>query len=309
MYVGIDVSKETLDVALGVNGRVFQTGNDDRAHRELSKQLRKSDVELVVLEASGGYERPVVAELALAGLPVVVVNPRQVRDFARAMGKLAKTDALDARVLAEFGERVRPEPRPMPDAQTQELAALATRRRQIVDMLTAEGNRLKQSGAVVRGHIEEHITWLRSQLDDLDGGIERRLRESPLWREKEDLLRSVPGVGRVIAVALLTDLPELGQLNRKQIAALVGVAPMNRDSGKLRGRREICGGRTRLRAALYMGTLTAVRYNPQLKSFYRRLLAAGKQKKIALVACMRKLVTILNAMVRDQAAWQLPEAS
>lgn len=308
IYVGIDVSKETLDVALGVGGRVFQTGNDDRAHRKLSKQLGKSDVELVVLEASGGYERPLVAELAVAGLPVAVVNPRQVRDFARAMGKLAKTDALDAHVLAEFGERVRPEPRAMPDEQTLQLAALSTRRRQIVNMLTAEGNRLKQSPAAVRGHIEEHVAWLRSQLDDIDREIGESLRSSPVWREKEDLLRSIPGVGRVVAVALLTDLPELGQLSRKQIAALVGVAPMNRDSGKMRGRREICGGRARLRAVLYMGTLVAVRYNPQLRLFYQRLVAAGKRKKVALVASMRKLLTILNAMVRDQRKWQSPEA-
>jgi transposase len=255
---------------------------------------------LIVLEATGGLERAATAALATAGLPVVVVNPRQARDFARATGPLAKTDALDARALAHCADVLRPTPRPLPDAQTQELRALLGRRQQLMGMRTAEQNRLAQD-------IEAHITWLNDRLATLDDDLETRLRASPLWRENDDLLQSAPGIGPVCARTLLLELPELGTLTRQQIAALVGVAPLNCDSGTLRGRRMIWGGRAHVRTVLYMGTLVATRYNPRIKAFYERLLAAGKVKKVALTACMRKFLTILNAMLKHRTPWQTQE--
>jgi transposase len=255
------------------------------------------------LEATGGLQLPVVAALASAGLPLAMVNPRQVRDFARATGKLAKTDQLDAQVLAHFAEAVRPTPYPLPDAQTQELTALLTRRHQVVEMLTAEKNRLRTTRESVRQRVQDHIRWLEQELADLDDDLERTLRESPLWREKDNLLRSVPGIGQVVSITLLADLPELGTLSRHQIAALVGVAPLNRDSGRFRGKRTVWGGRARVRAALYMAALTATRYNPIIKAFYHRLCGAGKARKVALTACMRKLLIILNSMVKHQQTW------
>jgi transposase len=254
----------------------------------------------VVLEATGGYQAAVVAALVVAKVPVAVVNPRQVRDFAKALGRLAKTDALDAAVLARFGQVVRPEPRAPIDEATLALEALLTRRRQIVEMITAEGNRLKQSATSVRPSIKAHINWLKHELADINRNLDSAIRDSPVWRETEDLLRSTPGVGRVLATTVLSELPELGKLNRKQISALVGVAPLNRDSGTMRGRREIWGGRASVRSALYMATLAATKHNPVIRRFYERLCQAGKMKKVALVACMRKLLTILNAMMRDQ---------
>ena len=241
--------------------------------------------------------------LAAAALPVVVVNPRQVRDFARATGKLAKTDALDAQVLAHFAEAVRPSVRPLRDADTQELNFLTTRRSQLVTMLVSEKNRLGRASHSVRPRIQSHITWLEQELSDLENDLREALRRSPVWREKDDLLRSVPGVGEQLSLSLLAYLPELGTLNRKQIAALVGVAPFNRDSGPRRGKRSVWGGRSRVRATLYMAALSASRYNPVLRVFYQRLLAAGKPKKVALTACMRKLLTILNAMIRSGQHW------
>ena len=238
-----------------------------------------------------------------AGLPVVVVNPRQVRDFAKATGTLAKTDALDAAVLAHFAAAVRPTPRPLPDAATQSLAALVTRRRQLVEMLTAERNRLGSAPRVLRAEIQAHITWLKRRLGRLDADLHQAIRTSPAWRVQDDLLQSVPGVGPVLAVTLLASLPELGTLNRKAIAALVGVAPLNRDSGTRQGRRMVWGGRAAVRAVLYMGTLVAVRHNPVLRAFYQRLRAVGKLPKVALTACMRKLLTILNAMLKQQTRW------
>jgi len=232
-----------------------------------------------------------------------MVNPRQVRDFARATGKLAKTDQLDAQVLAHFAEAVRPTPYPLPDAQTQELTALLTRRHQVVEMLTAEKNRLRTTRESVRQRVQDHIRWLEQELADLDDDLERTLRESPLWREKDNLLRSVPGIGRVVSITLLADLPELGTLSCHQIAALVGVAPLNRDSGRFRGKRMVWGGRARVRAALYMAALAASRYNPIIKAFYHRLCEAGKARKVALTACMRKLLIILNSMVKHQQSW------
>lgn len=245
-----------------------------------------------------------VAALAAAGLPIVVANPRQVRDFAKATGQLAKTDDLDADLLALFADRVRPTPRPLPDAVVQQLDALMTRRRQLLDMLTAERNRLEHAGGPIRRSLMEHIRWLERRVAAVDRDLDDTIARSPVWRAKEDLLRSVPGVGPVVSRTLLATVPELGHLNRKQIAALVGVAPLARDSGTLRGKRIVWGGRAPVRAVLYMGTLVATRRNPVIRAFYCRLLAAGKAKKLALTACMRKLLTILNALMRTNTTWQ-----
>jgi transposase len=261
---------------------------------------------LVVLEATGGLEAVLAAELAAAGVPVAVVNPRQVRDFARAMGKLAKTDALDAAVLARFAAAVRPAPRPLPDAAAVDLRALVARRRQLVEMLTAERNRLRAAPARLRP--ETHVRFLRAALDDLDRDLGAAVRASPLWREAEDLLRSVPGIGPVVSATLLAELPELGTLGPKQLAALVGVAPLNRDSGARRGTRSVWGGRAGVRAALYMAALVGVRHNPPLRAFHARLRAAGKPPKVALIACMRKLLTTLNALLRHRTTWHTPPA-
>jgi transposase len=257
-----------------------------------------------VLEATGGFELPLTGALAAAGLPVVVVNARQVRDFAKATGRLAKTDALDAAVLAQFAEAVRPPPRPLPDAATQALSALLTRRRQLLAMRTAEQNRVATAPPAVRREIQAHLAWLTRRLATLDDDLGRTIRESPVWREKDDLLQSVPGVGPGLARTLLAGLPELGTLTHKQVAALVGVAPLNRDSGTWRGRRMVWGGRAPVRAALYMSALVATRCNPVIRTFYQRLCAAGKAKKVALTACMHKLLTILNAMVKHRTPWR-----
>ena len=257
---------------------------------------------MVLLEASGGLELPLVAALAAEAVPVVVVNPRQVRDFARATGKLAKTDALDAAVLAHFAAVVRPPVRPLRDAETQALNSLVARRHQVRTMLVSEKNRLS-AAAAVRPRIEAHIAWLEGELDDLDKNLRQTLGQSPVWRDKDDLLRTVPGVGEQVSFTLLAYLPELGTLDRRQIAALVGVAPFNRDSGTLRGRRTVWGGRARVRAALYMGALVASRCNPIIRDFYQRLLACGKPKKLALTACMRKLLVILNSMLKHRSPW------
>jgi transposase len=302
-YVGIDVSKDRLDIAVRPTEDTWSVANDASGIPEVVQRLAQLHPKLVVLEATGGLQLPVVAALASAGLPLSMVNPRQVRDFARATGKLAKTDQLDAQVLAHFAEAVRPTPYPLPDAQTQELTALLTRRHQVVEMLTAEKNRLRTTRESVRQRVQDHIRWLEQELADLDDDLERTLRESPLWREKDNLLRSVPGIGRVVSITLLADLPELGTLSRHQIAALVGVAPLNRDSGRFRGKRMVWGGRARVRAALYMAALTASRYNPIIKAFYHRLCSAGKARKVALTACMRKLLIILNSMVKHQQTW------
>jgi len=303
-YVGIDVSKGYVDVAVRPTGQQWRASSTEEGLGALVEWLWGLSPALVVLEATGGLEVPVTAALAAGGLPVAVVNPRQVRDFARALGKLAKTDRLDAQVLALFAERVRPVPRPLPDPQTQELNALLARRRQIVAMLVTEQNRLSIALPSVRPGIQEHVAWLEEQLEGLNKGIATLLRQSPLWREREDLLRGVPGIGPTVAATLLAELPELGTLNRRQIAALVGVAPLNRDSGTLRGKRTVWGGRATVRAALYMAALVATRFNPVIRAFYQRLLAAGKPKKVALTACMRKFLTILNAMIKHRSPWQ-----
>jgi len=268
------------------------------------ERLAKLDVALVVLEATGGLETRITAALSAAGIPVVVVNPRQVRDFARATGRLAKTDAIDARILAEFAMAVRPKIRALPDEATSELKALSARRRQLTEMIVAEKNRLGSASKSVRPNIEAHIRWLKDELDRIDDDILQLIKNNSSFKGKDTLLRSAPGIGPVISATLLCQLPELGSLNRKQIAALVGVAPFNRDSGKFKGKRVVWGGRTHVRRALYMGTLVASRFNPVIKEFYNRLLEAGKSPKVALVACMRKLLTILNAMIKHQRAWQ-----
>jgi len=308
LHVGIDVSKGTLDVAVAPTGQQWRVSNTEEGLGPLVKRLQGLSPALVVLEATGSLEVPVAAALGAAGLPVAVVNPRQVRDFARATGKLAKTDKLDAQVLALFAERVRPVPRPLPEPQTQELTALLARRRQIVAMLVTEQNRLDRALPRVRPGIQEHIAWLAGKLGELNDGMGKLLRESPLWREREDLLRGVPGIGPTVAATLLAELPELGTLDRRQAAALVGVAPLNRDSGTLRGRRTVWGGRATVRAALYMAALVATRFNPVIRPFYQRLLAAGKPKKVALTACMHKLLTILNAMLKHRSPWQANHA-
>lgn len=304
VFVGIDVAKAHLDIAVRPSGEHWRATNQEPAIAELATRLGTLGPASVVLEATGGLEGPLAAALAAAGLPVVVVNPRQVRDFARATGKLAKTDRLDAAVLAHFADAVRPEPRPMPDATSRALAARVARRRQLVEMLTAEKNR-RHTAAVpaLRTELDEHIAWLQQRLQCLDDDLAQTIQQSPLWRAKEDLLRSVKGVGPVLSLTVLTDLPELGTLDRKQIAALVGVAPLARDSGTLRGKRTCWGGRACVRAALSMAALVGARFNPVLRDQYERLLKAGKPKKVALVACMHTLLLILNAVVRDQVRW------
>lgn len=304
MFVGVDVAKGELVVALRPGAQSWTVGNDEVGIQELLRRLTPQRPALVVIEATGGYERSVVAALASAGMPLVVANPRQVRDFARSTGQLAKTDRIDAQILALFAERVRPEPRPLPDEATRTLDALLTRRRQILEMLTAERNRLEHALPAVRRDLLQHIRWLERRLRDVDHDLDRTVQSSPVWRAKEDLLRSIPGVGPVTSRTLIGDLPELGTLNRKQIAALVGVAPMARDSGTLRGKRMVWGGRAPVRAALYMAALVASRRNPVIKAFYDRLVATGKPKKVALTACMRKMLTILNAMMKTNTHWQ-----
>jgi transposase len=306
-FIGIDVSKSALDVAAHASGARLQTENSEQGLKQLCEQLVALAPELVVMEASGGYERLCAAALAHAGLPVAVVNARQVRAFALATGVLAKSDAVDARVLAHFAAAVRPAVRPLPDEQRQALDELMGRRRQLVGMLVMEKNRLAQArDRRVRRDIQSLVTVLEKRISGCDGELQRLIQASPLWREKEDLLRSFQGIGPVSARTLLIELPELGTLDRKQIAALVGLAPIARDSGKRHGRRSIWGGRGQVRAILYMATITAMRVNAQIRTFYERLRQAGKPFKVAIVACMRKLLTILNAMMRTQTRWQPP---
>jgi len=308
VVVGIDVAQAELVVAVRPTLDAWTVPNDESGVAELVRRLRPLHPALVVLEATGGYERSVVGTLATAGVPLVVANPRQVRDFARATGQLAKTDRVDAQTLALFGESIHPEPRPLPDAATKALDAVLTRRRQLRDMLTAERNRLSHASGAVRRDLREHIRWLERRLADLDRDLDKMIHASPVWRAKDDLLQSVPGVGPVVSRTLLGALPELGRLTHKQIAALAGVAPFARDSGMWRGQRHVRGGRALVRTALYMAALVAARHNPIIKAFYQRLVAVGKPKKVALTACMRKLLTILNAMVRSNTVWRTTTA-
>lgn len=303
--VGIDVSKAILDIAVHETGASWTVANDHLGGAALVTKLKQLKATSIVLEATGGFETLITAMLSAADLPVIVVNPRQVRDFAKATGQLAKTDRIDSRVLAHFAAAVNPPVRPIKSDETQHLEALLARRRQIVEMLVAEKNRLanNRDRAVVKD-LNAHIIWLERRLKSSDDELQRALKNSPPWRERDVLLRSVPGVGRVLSLTLLAELPELGQLNRREIAKLVGVAPFNWDSGQWRGSRHIWGGRATVRSPLFMATLCAIRINPTIKSFYRRLIVAGKAPKVAIIACMRKLLTILNTMVKTQTSWR-----
>lgn len=301
--VGIDVSKAQLDVEIRPSGEKQSFANDKVGNKALVKWLAKIAPTLIVLEATGGYERQVTRALVSADLPAVVVNPRQVRDFAKATGQLAKTDSIDAGVLAHFAEVIRPELRPLPDEVTLELRALTSRRRHLLEMIAAENNRLEMTSKAVRKSINAHVGYLEQALEHINQELDRAIEQSPIWKENEDLLRSAKGIGPVTSRTLLAELPELGTLDRKQIAALVGVAPFNRDSGSLKGRRSIWGGRAPVRGALYMATLVATRRNPVIRDFYNRLIAKGKLFKVALVACMRKLLTILNSMIKHKTRW------
>lgn len=304
LYVGIDVSKDHLDVAVRPGGQTSRFPNDESGISTLVAHLSPQAPSRVVMEATGGLEMGAAVALGAAGLPVVIANPRQVRDFARALGILAKTDRLDAMAIARFAEVVKPAVRALPDAQTQELSALLTRRRQVVEMITAEKNRLGRAAPRLGPSIREHIAWLEGDLAGLDAQLGDWVKGSPLWREKENLLRGVPGVGPVTSFTLLGQLPELGSLSRQKVAALVGVAPFNRDSGRLRGKRAVWGGRAGVRAVLYMAAVSAARCNPVISRFYGRLIGEGKPAKVALTACMRKLLTILNAMLKHNTPWQ-----
>jgi transposase len=308
IFVGIDVSKSWLDFAVHEQAGAFRTGNDDTGIASLVKQLRKLKPALIVLEPTGGFEMLVVAELTHAGLPTVVVNAKRVRDFARATGQLAKTDKLDAKVLAHFAAAVRPAVRNLRSEGEEQLTALLTRRKQVLDMLTMEKNRLVTVRAKMRLEIEAHIQWLSRSLKELDKEIKAFVEGTPVWKEKDALLQSVPGVGPVTSATMLGMLPELGQLNRQEIAALVGVAPLNKDSGKKQGKRRVYGGRADVRSVLYMAALAAKKFNPVIKEFYERLIKHGKEKKVALTACMRKLLVILNAMMRTNQPWRTQAA-
>jgi transposase len=313
LFAGVDVSKDRLDVCLRWSEpeshhkeEVFFVAYDDNGIDALLSRLLGERTVLVIVEATGGFERTVVGALAAAELPVVVINPRQVRDFARATGTLAKTDRIDASILARFAEAVRPAPKPLPDGEIRALQAIVARRRQLLGMIAAENNRLSQAPKAVGKRIKAHIRWLEKELSRTERDLETAIESSPVLGENEALLRSVPGVGPVLASTLLAGVPELGTLTHKRVAALVGVAPLNRDSGTLRGHRSVWGGRADVRAALYMGALVAARRNPVVKEFYERLLAAGKPKKVALVACMRKLLSILNAVLKHRTPWRSP---
>ena len=302
-YVGIDVSKGRLDVAIGEQGQFWNVANDEKGIAQLVERMKEVQPQLIVLESTGGLELPVMAELYACKIPVALVNPGRVREFARSIGLLAKTDKLDARLLARFAEEVRPPVTHLPDEQEQHLIALVTRRRQLIEMLVAEQNRLNTVRLSLRENLEKHIIWLRQALKDLDQEIQEFIQQSPIWKDKQDLLQSVPGVGPVTACTLLAELPELGTLDRKRIAALVGVAPFNDDSGHRRGKRRVKGGRSSVRNVLYMAALSASKFNPILNRFYQSMIKRGKEKKVALIACMRKLLTFLNAILRDQKQW------
>lgn len=306
IYVGIDISKDKLDV--WIPGKHAEFTNDSEGHDKLVRFLKRVPIEVIVMEATGGYEHAVAVALAEAEYPVAIVNPRQVRDYAKAVGRLAKTDKIDAEILARFGEATNVQPKPLPDAAQQRLRSLMDRRRQILVMLNAEQNRLAQArDPEVQASIEAVIVVLEQQLKQIDDDSDRELRESPLWQPLVELLTSVPGVGPVLSKTLLSALPELGKVTGKQIAMLVGVAPINRDSGKQRGRRTTWGGRSAIRPVLYMATLSAVRYNPPLRKFYERLVnERGRPKQVAIIAAMRKLLTTLNAMMRDGRHWTSP---
>jgi transposase len=299
VFVGIDVSKAHLDVAVGKDAEVVRTGNDEKGIAMITSLLQDAQPDLVVVESTGGLERALIAALYLVGLPVALVNPGRVREYAKAIGQLAKTDKIDARLLANFAEGVKPPKVILPSEQEQYLSALVTRRRQVVDMLTAEQNHLLSTPIRLRPLVERNMDWLEQQKKEVEKQLEDFIEHDSNFRAKSDLLRSAPGVGPVLSKILISDLPELGQLDRKKIASLVGVAPFNKDSGRFRGKRRIKGGRANIRSVLYVATVSAIRCNPIINIFYLRLLSYGKEKKLAIVACMRKFLVILNAMVRD----------
>ncbi len=303
LFVGIDVAKDFLDLALYPHGRTWRCENAAHTLPALITELQALHPTLVVLEATGALERPIAAALAAAGIPLAIVNPRQVRDFAKATGRLAKTDRIDANVLAHFAQAIRPNAQTLPTADQQHLSALLTRRRQVQEMLVAERNRLATALPGVQARIRDHIAWLQTELDDLNLDLQRCIEASPVWQASEDLLCTMPGIGPVNARTLIADLPELGHTSHKRIGALAGAAPLNVDSGRHRGKQHIWGGRAHVRSTLYMATLSAVRFNPVIREFYERLVAAGKPKKVALIAAMHKMLTILNAMMRDQTPW------
>jgi transposase len=307
-FVGLDIAKDHIDVSVLPTNDCWRVNQNDEGVAQLVARVVGLTPALVVVESTGGYETAAVTALAVAHVPVAVVNPRQVRDFAKAIGRLAKTDAIDASVLALFAERVRPDVRPLPDDAHQELVALVTRRRQLLDMLTAERNRLASAPRSVRASIQQHVRWLERRIQDADANLTTTIQQSPLWRATDNLLRSVPGIGPITSSLLIALLPELGVLSRREIASLVGVAPLNHDSGQRRGRRGIWGGRAAVRGPLYMATVVATRHNPVIRAFYQRLRAAGKPPLVALVAAMRKLLTILNAMIKHQQRWLLVNA-
>ena len=302
-YVGVDVSKATLEVALGAGAGLWEFSNDEKGVRDLCNHLERIQPTLIVLEASGGLEKKAAVQFAEAELPVVVVNPTRVRNYARACGQYAKTDEIDARVIADFGQAIRPRVRPLRKKAQERFSALLTRRRQVVRMLATEKNRMSSVGVYAEESIRRHIAWLEVELEGLNKQLQKLVEENPEYKRKATLLQTVPGVGIVTSTTLVGQLPELGLLNRQEIAALVGVAPMNRDSGRMRGRRRVFGGRAAVRSTLYMAILSAIRFNPVIKEFYERLVANGKENKVAMTACMRKLIVILNAMVRDQRPW------
>ena len=306
VFVGIDVSKAQLDVAVIPAGESLSLSNNEDGIAFLINFIKSVSPTLIVVEATGGLEVPMVGALAASEFPVAVINPRQVRDFAKATGKLAKSDTIDSWVIARFAQALRPEVRPLKSPEIQMLDALNTRRRQIVEMMTAEKNRLATAPKYTQKQIQAHIKWLEKFLKRVNNDLNKAIKKSSLWREDDKILQSVPGVGPVFSTTLLAELPELGTLNRKQIAALVGVAPFNRDSGLFRGKRAIWGGRATVRSVLYMSTLAATRCNPVIKTFYQRLIAAGKKQKVALTACMRKLLTIINAMMKNRSHWYVP---
>ena len=305
IFVGIDVAKDRLDVHVRPSDEAFSVARDSEGLTALMQRLGPLHPYLVVLEATGGFEQTLAAALVSEAMPLAVVNPRQIRDFARATGQLAKTDALDAKAIARFAEAIKPEPRPVPDEQARALGELVARRRQVIEMMIAERNRRRQlSSRRLIKSVDRLLAVLQQELSELEQEVGEGIRGTPAWRERDELLRSVPGIGNVVARTLIADLPELGRLGRKQIAALVGIAPLNRDSGRMHGKRTTWGGRAKVRSALYMAALVASRRNPVLKAFYQRLISFGKPKKLALIAVMRKLLTILNAMVRDNKRWQ-----
>jgi transposase len=304
IFVGIDISKKHLDISVRPTGQKWRMNNNDTDISALAEKLKALAPKLIVLEATGGLEMPLANTLFAEALPVVVVNPRQIRDFAKATGRLAKTDSIDADVLAHFAEAVKPTPTQLPDEEVQKLKAQIKRRKQIVDMITEETNRLKSAPSYMHEDIKKHIDWLKKELKNIDKLLSKNIKLNHIWKKKDDIFQSVPGIGSVVSTTLIACLPELGTLTNKQISALVGVAPFNCDSGKMRGKRRIWGGRADVRSVLYMAVISAIRWNPIIKAFYNRLIEAGKAVKVALTACMHKLIIILNAMAKSGTAWQ-----